>query len=266
MARQAGTLVLAPRSQPARARTGFLDSGAYTSFTQGTAISVDDYAAWIDEYGHLFTVRASLDDTSKREQVSYDNQKALRSLGCEVQPVFHAREDPRWLAKYLDEGYDYILIGGMVPETTGWLTDWLDELFARYLTNSDGTARVKLHGFGLTDQKLMFRYPWHSVDSTSWLMTGNFGGCSFYDEDAGRLVKIMMSEDSPAARKWNGWHYRTLTSEQRAKVDAWLAPYGVTAEQCATHYSYRDTVNAATYQSLEEYGTDRFKLEQEGLF
>ena len=243
-----------------------MDSGAYTAFTQKVIITVDDYAAWINQHGHLFTVRACLDDTSKNEQLSYNNQKALESQGCEVQPVFHAREDAQWLKRYLDEGYDYIFIGGMVPETTRWLMDWLDELFSKYLTNPDGTARVKMHGFGLTDQKLMFRYPWYSVDSTSWLMTSNFGGCTFLDPDTGQLVKVVMSEDSPEARRWSGWHYTNLTQEQQAKVDGWLVPFGVTAEQCSTHYSFRDVVNAGTYQSMEAFATDTFHLAQQGLF
>ena len=168
--------------------------------------------------------------------------------------------------RYLDEGYSYIFIGGMVPETTGWLMQWLDEMFAKYLANPDGTPRVKLHGFGLTDQKLMYRYPWHSVDSTSWLMTSNFGGCTFINPANGALVKVAMSEDSPAARQWKGWHYANLTPDQQGMIDGWLEPLGVTAEQCGQHYSFRDVVNAHTYQGMEAYGTDTFEQGQQGLF
>ena len=244
----------------------FLDSGAYTAFTQDVNITIDAYSSWINKHGNLFTTRSNLDDTNKNEQLSYDNLKALETLGCIVQPVFHAREDPCWLVKYLDEGYSYIFIGGMVPETTQWLMSWLDEIFSKYLSNKDGTPRVKLHGFGLTDQKLMFRYPWYSVDSTSWLMTGNFGSCTFLDKSTGKLVKVVMSSDSPEARKWKGWHYTNLTPDQKEVVDEWLVPYGVTAAQCATHYSFRDVVNAGTYQQLESMGASKFVIEQEGLF
>ena len=242
----------------------FLDSGAFTGFTKGVDLSVDSYAAYIHEHGHMFTCISSLDDTHKNEKLSYDNLKALESLGCKVQPVFHTREDPRWLVKYIDEGYDYIFIGGMVPETTQWLMQWLDDLFHRYLTNSDGTPRVKLHGFGLTDQRLMFRYPWYSVDSTSWLMTGIFGACVFLTDNG--LRKVVFSEDSPQAKKYNGWHYYRLTLPQRKQVDEWLEQYGVTAEECARHYSYRDAVNAAVFQDMERLGATRFVKQQQGLF
>jgi hypothetical protein len=244
----------------------FLDSGAFTAFTQNVEIPVDHYGAWINENASMFETISCLDAIGKGEKASYDNQKALESLGCKVQPVFHAREDPAWLTKYLDEGYDYIFIGGMVPETTNWLKGWLDDLFDKYLTNPDGTARVKLHGFGLTDQQLMFRYPWHSIDSTSWLMTGVFGACTFYNPATGRLLKVVMSEDSPQSRNYKGWHYNTLSPVEKEIVDKMLAKFDVTAEQCATHYSFRDAVNAAAYQDLEHLGATHFKKEQETLF
>jgi hypothetical protein len=242
----------------------FLDSGAFTAFTKGVEIKVEDYAQFIHNAGHMFTVRSSLDAIGNPEK-SYEYLKSLESLGVKVQPVFHAREDDKWLIKYLDEGYDYIFIGGMVPETTGWLTGWLDGLFTKYLCNPDGTARVKLHGFGLTDQKLMFRYPWYSVDSTSWLMTGIFGACVFTTPQG--LRKVVFSDESPEAKKFTGWHYKTQPPMVQAVVDKWLAEFGVTAEQCASHYSFRDAVNAATFQRMENMATERFAhFVQKGLF
>ena len=243
----------------------FLDSGAYTAFTKKVDISIDDYARFINTTHQHFSVISCLDDTSKNEQVSYDNQKALESNGCKIQPVFHCREDPQWLIKYLDEGYDYILLGGMVPETTGWLRTWLDDLFRRYLTTEDGTPRVKVHGFGLTDSALMFRYPWYSVDSTSWLLTGVFGSCMFKVDN--RLVKVIFSEESPKAKDRNSWHYKTLPKDMRAEVDKWLLPLEIDAEELAVNYRCRDAVNAATYTDMESMGVDRFTVStQDTLF
>ena len=242
----------------------FLDSGAFTAFSKNVDISVDRYAAFINKYGHLFTCISNLDDTHKNEKLSYDNLRALESNGCRVCPVFHTREDPRWLVRYLDEGYPYIFIGGMVPETTAWLTGWLDDLFARYLCDTQGMPRVRLHGFGLTDQKLMFRYPWYSVDSSSWLMTGVFGACMFYVR--GKTIKVIFSTDSPAKYSANGWHYSTLPPIMRDEVDRWLDALGVTAQQCSEHFSYRDIVNAATFQQMEERMVRTFTQKQIGLF
>ena len=245
----------------------FLDSGAFTAFTKGINIPLERYGKWILEHGQYFNVLSSLDaiggDGAAR---SYDNFHALRSMGCDVCPVFHAREDMSWLVKYLDEGHPYIFLGGMVPESTAWLTEWLDRLFLRYLTLPDGTPRVKVHGFGMTSQDLIFRYPWFSVDSASWLMSGVFGSVLFYDDRSKRLVKVSISQDSPEARDVKRPHYSVMNDAEKRRVDDWLKPYGITAEQCATHYSYRDAVNAATYQDLEKHGVDRFSEVQETLF
>lgn len=242
----------------------FLDSGAYTAFTRKVNLSVDEYAAGIHKTQNIWSTISNLDDTSKNEQKSYDNQKALESLGCKVQPVFHAREETKWLVKYLDEGYNYIFIGGLVPETTQWLLVWLDDIWYNYLINHDGTPRVKVHGFGLTDQKLMFRYPWYSIDSTSWLMTGIFGACIFKTENGFR--KIIFSKSSPLKRDIDSWHYQTLPKIHQECVDKWLEPFNVTAEQCAASYKYRDIINAATFQNMETLGTARFIRQQETLF
>ncbi len=242
----------------------FLDSGGFTAFTKGETIGVEQYAEFIHRTEDFWTTVSNL-DTIGDAAATYETQKDMESLGCVVRPVFHAREDTTWLKKYLDEGYDHILIGGMVPESTAWLISWLDDLWSRYLTNPDGTPRVKVHGFGLTDQTLMLRYPWHSVDSSSWLMAGVFGACSFITQSG--LTKVIFSEASPEARKFKGWHYLNLSDIEKKQVDRWLEPTGITAQQCTEHYGYRDLVNAMTFQRLEEYcPVQSFKKPTRGLF
>jgi hypothetical protein len=241
----------------------FLDSGAFTAFTQKVDIQPKDYAAYYHNVRHMFTVCSSLDAIGNPER-SYELLKELEALGCKVQPVYHAREDPRWLCKYIEEGYDYIFIGGMVPETTNWLRFWLDDLFAKYLTQSDGTPRVRLHGFGLTDQALMFRYPWYSVDSTSWIFTGMFGGCVFMTPRG--LRKIVFSMQSPQAKKMNAPFYRNLAPLERQQVDRWLSRHGITATQCEESYIYRHQINARTFQEMESLAVDRFRHHPQGFF
>ena len=241
----------------------FLDSGAFTAFTQDQTIGVEEYAGFIHQTRDMWSVCSCLDDIGNARG-SYENQKALESNGVQTAPVFHCREDVRWLVKYLDEGYDYILLGGMVPESSRYLLSWLDDLWGNYLTNPDGTPRVKVHGFGLTDQTLMFRYPWFSVDSSSWLMTGIFGSCVFATP-AG-LRKVVFSEESPEARKWTGWHYDRLSAPEREQVDQWAAHHGVTAAQLKESYVWRDIVNAATFQQMEAMAATTFRNQQQGLF
>lgn len=248
--------------------TIFLDSGAFSMFTSGVEISLEQYAGFIHQHQQHFHVCSNLDDTSKNERKSYENQKALESLGCKVAPVFHAREDPRWLTKYIDEGYEYIFIGGMVPETTKWLEVWLDEMFDKYLANPDGTARVKLHGFGLTTLSLMWRYPWFSVDSTSWLMAGNFG--SIYvdlprPDGSYRDLTVSVSAESSGLRKLDA-HINTYSPAARKEVLDRVEELGYDINKIQNHFSWRWHFNMQYFKRLLSRPPVTFKRTQRTLF
>ena len=225
----------------------FLNSGAYSAFTQKETIDIEQYAKFIKEHGDKFSAVANLDDIGDTGPKSWANLKRLEQLGCDVLPVFHYNDDVMYLTKMIDN-YPFIALGGLVGSSRKVLQEWLDRIWHR-LIHKDGTPRLRVHGFGLTDYKLMERYPWYSVDSVSWARAGMYGGCVFYEN--GRLYNISFSDQSPV----DGWHYKRLSDTQRAKVDGWLLPHGVTAQQCASHYSFRHLVNAATYQSLETIGS-----------
>jgi hypothetical protein len=247
----------------------FLDSGAYSAHTQGETITLEQYAGFIRENGHHFSVRANLDDIGDTGPKSWDNLKALESLGCtgelQVFPVFHAADDYQYLTKMLDGGYEFMALGGLVGASRNVLRDWLDNVWAKYLVDKDGKPRLRVHGFGLTDTELMIRYPWYSVDSSSWVMTGIFGGCIFREDST--FYKVQFSDESPDKYGLNSWHYDRLNDAQRKRVDAWLVHHGVTAAQLGSHYSFRHLVNARTFTEIEEMKTpETFYLKQETLF
>lgn len=231
----------------------FLDSGAFSAFTTGRPIDIEKYAAYLREWGHIYTVRSNLDHigtTEEGAQKTYDNQKKLESLGAQVHPVFHVREDERWLRKYITEGYDYILIGGLVPEGPVYCKERLDHLFSEIICDTTGLPKVRVHGFGLTSQELMQRYPWYSVDSSSWIQKGMYGLCMMPTPQGFRAV--VFSDESLEARRDNGWHYNNLSPVQKKQVDKWLEPVGITAKECSEHYLNRNIVNAWAYQQMEK--------------
>ncbi len=256
---------LEARESAAMGWSMFLDSGAFTAWTKGKDISVEKYAEYLENSAGMWHVVSSLDDIKDPDK-SYKNLKRLEQLGCTVIPVFHAGEPEHYLEEYVAE-YDYVFIGGLVGSKIGSREKYLDHIWEKHLTNPDGTAKIKLHGFGLTDMVLSRRYPWYSVDSSSWLMTGVFGSCLFWvGKDP---IKVSFSDESPDKYKINSWHYSTLSHqrpEYKQVVDQWLEEFGVTAEQCAVHYSYRDTVNAAFYAGLQTRGTDKFVRKSIDLF
>jgi hypothetical protein len=277
-------------------RKVFLDSGAFSMFTQGVKVDLKQYARFIYRMQPIIEVTSNLDAIGEgKEQLSYDNQKQLESWlkpqGIEVQPVHHVRDRDHWLQRYLDEGYDYIFLGGMVPENTATLRVWLDHVWHHYLTNPDGSPKVKVHGFGLTTLELMFRYPWYSVDSTSWVLASRFGGIylDFPQPDGSvKDFKVDFSARSSKQRDINSWHYNSLDKFTQQKVlrrvaeleaerikhpeiEARLEKYGgfkqgYCLEGLAQSYGWRDHFNINYFRRSQDRHVKTFKRTQETLF
>lgn len=221
----------------------FMDSGAFSMFTLGIDVDLDAYAAYLVRAQDYIEVASNVDVIGRgKERGSYENQKYLESLKLPVQvcPVHHARDDDSWLVKYLDEGYDYIFLGGMVPETTPYLIDWLDHVWDKYLALPDGTARVKVHGFGLTTFELMERYPWYSVDSTTWVMKSMFG--SIIVPIRGVPSSLFISKQSPTT-KAEDRSFWSLDAHTREHLDKMIRSKGFDPEELGTMYGMRDKWN-----------------------
>lgn len=272
--------------------TIFLDSGAYTMFTQGAEINLKDYAEYVIKNQDIVHKASNLDAIGAgKEQITYNNQKELESYGIEVGPVHHARDADEWLKRYLNEGYDYIFLGGMVPESTPYLLNWLNHVWHNYLTNSDGTPRIKVHGFGLTSLELIYRYPWFSVDSTSWLMCSRFGGIYMdFPQPDGTVkdYKVKFSVNSPSRRDINAWHFDSLSApdkrtvlnrleqleaeriknpsleDELAEIQGYKQGYNVMA--LSHMYGWRDHFNINYFKRAQERRIYKFKREQETLF
>lgn len=153
----------------------FLDSGAFSAFTQGATIDLDQYIAFIKKHLDVLSVYANLDVIDDAE-ATWQNQKRMEAAGLDPLPCFHIGEPLDYLKRYVAE-YEYIALGGMLAIGTGSaeVSRVLDHLWADHLCDNKGMPKVKVHGFGLTSLKLMCRYPWYSVDSTSWAQAGGFG-------------------------------------------------------------------------------------------
>jgi hypothetical protein len=208
----------------------FLDSGAYSAFTKNVKIDINEYITFIKENEDVIDVYSNLDVISSAEG-TWRNQIKMEKVGLHPLPVYHYGEDISWLQKYLDRGYDYMSLGGMVPISTADLRPWLDNLFSKYLTDEKGIPFIKIHGFGLTSLSLLFRYPWYSVDSTSWVMTSRMGGIQMprwkggewcYDENS---WKISVSNKSPS-QKDAGAHFTTMTVKEKELVLKYIEEKG----------------------------------------
>ena len=231
----------------------FLDSGAYSALTQGVEIDLEEYAAFINEHQDIIEISSVLDAIGDAD-ATWANQRRLEALGCAVLPCFHYGE-PLDVLKYYAANYAYISIGGMVPVPNKKLKPWLDELWDKCLTDADGIAVTKVHGFGLTTPSLMIRYPWYSVDSSTWVQWAMNGGIALFPIDG----MIMVSERSPT-RKQFGRHYDTFPEESKKDIRSWLEYYGLSIEEVQSSYLPRWALNSFSFNRLgKSLGDDHWQ-------
>lgn len=169
----------------------FCDSGAFSAFTQGAVITVEEYARFVERWGHLFAAVANLDvigDTAEAAAASMVNLRALEERGIAALPVFHAGEPWSALERLLDEGYTYIALGGMVGRKLNVLMPWLVRCFRL------AEGRAVYHGFGLTSWRALADLPWYSVDSSSWGSSFRYGQLRLWDERQARFVIVALSD------------------------------------------------------------------------
>ena len=92
----------------------------------------------------------------------------MHKNGVNAIPVFHQTEDFKYLDDYC-ANYPYVGLGGVGNlGSSKWIGTWLTRVFARH-------PRHKFHGFAITSPSLMIKFPFYSVDSTSWTIGSRYG-------------------------------------------------------------------------------------------
>lgn len=247
----------------------FLDSGAFSAFTRGAEIDLPGYCRYVKEYSDiiedvdgikLFSVLDGIGDPLK----TYRNQLEMERLGCRPLPCFHYGEDERYLEYYL-ANYEYITLGGLVPVSTPQMYLWLDRIWNDYLVDGTGRPRVRVHGFGITTLGVVERYPWFSVDSSSWVQIAGNGGIVLYPE--GRVINV--SRQSPK-RKEDGQHIDTFPPIVKEKIEQRMVECGIDLFRIRETYLSRWAWNVFCFARLGELYSktheSKFQREQVELF
>jgi len=151
----------------------FLDSGAFSAWSRKKEINIEEYIEFIKKNKSSLFCYANL-DVIRNPEKSYENQKYMEKKGLNPIPVFHTHEDYKWLKRYLLEGYEYIALGGLAGgrNSVTFLIKHLDTCF-NIINNINPTT--KIHGFGIMNFLLLKRYPWYSVDSTTYRIEASYG-------------------------------------------------------------------------------------------
>lgn len=226
----------------------FLDSGAFSAYTLGVTLSVEDYCNYIRRNEDIIRVEdgclmASVLDGIGDPQETFRNQMHMERLGVRPLPCFHAGEDERYLEWYV-KNYEYITLGGMVGQSVKQLEIWLDHIWHNYLTDGSGNPRLKVHGFGITSTPLMEKYPWYSCDSSSWIQAAAFGAIVTPDHGP-----MNVSNKSPS-RHDAGQHIDTLTPIEHDYILGMLGEQGFDKTRLATVYESRAVYNMYGYMEI----------------
>jgi hypothetical protein len=138
----------------------------------------------IDFYSNL--------DVINNPELTWKNQLILEKAGLTPIPVFHLGSDTKWLDAMIDS-YDYIALGGLVPNPTSVLIPWLDKIWKEHILDKDGFPKVRVHGFACTAIPLMTRYPWYSVDSATCRKLAMYGWITLPEYSSEKLKTIQVS-------------------------------------------------------------------------
>lgn len=256
--------------KPKKKLSIMLDSGAFSAFSMGVKIDLQEYIEFIKKHQKVLDVYINLDDI-KDPAKSWENQREMEKQGLHPMPVYHVGEDSKYLDMCLAD-YEYFGIGGAALASADTRRNAYDTIFSIVCPASNGYLPThKIHGFGMTSFDLMLRYPWYSVDSTTWVLTGRFGsilvpkikdGVYHYNKPPD---KVCVSLDNPSKRD-AGKHFSTYSKMEQEQYLEYIHSKGfkmgkskrnkegqeeVVEEGIANNYKMRDEMNILFFIDFE---------------
>lgn len=199
-----------------------LDSGAFSAWMKQTEIDIEAYANFclanldhIDYIVNLDVIPGKWGEKKlTQEQViasakkGWENYRYLVNKGLPKEKIIHVfhQDEPFSVLERMVYEFDYIGLAPSKDRTTQEKIQFLD-VCMNYVCHSDGMPKIKFHGFGVTSMPILFRFPWFSCDSTSWVKFGKYGIVLFPKRKYGKYrydlspYTIKVSSRSPAKAK-----------------------------------------------------------------
>lgn len=245
----------------------FLDSGAFSAWTLGVTLSVEEYCDYIERNMDIIrfedgNMMASVLDGIGDAQQTYRNQLEMearfkhKGLNVRPLPCFHFEEDARYLDYYV-ANYEYITLGGMVGASTQQLRNWLERVWENHLLDGSGRAKIKVHGFGITAVPLMEEFDWYSCDSSSWIQSAAFGSVIMPGvSQSNPAWPIAVSTKSPS-RHDHGQHITTLTEPEIEYLDGVLKRSGFDKQRLGEVYESRAAYNLWAFGEINVIMNER---------
>lgn len=251
----------------------FVDSGAFSAWSKGKRIDVDEYIHYINTNVNELTLYASVDNipgqltrtpTLKEKQlspkISWENYLYMRECVKDkdkLLPVFHIGEDFKYLDNICNIIIDgkhipYIALGGTVGIKDRKVKEnWYKQCFK--VIQQSSNPNVKVHAFGMTCLTILENFPFTSADSTRWLMASMNGKLI---TRFGEVCVSDVSSDKPN-------HISKLPKHAQQQIAAEVAQYGLTLEECSEDYKKRSVFNVNHLQdwadNYQYKGNDRYQ-------
>jgi len=185
---------------------------------------VDRYSCFVKEHKEDLDVFVNVDVIGNPEMTWKIQRYIETAHGIVPLPVVHFGTPMKWITHYIEQGYDYIGIGGLKGISRVRFVAWADQVFDVICDTPDRLPCIKVHGFAITALSAMMRYPFYSVDSTSWTAYGRYGAVlvprrvgSVYVYDEKSWV-VMVSQRSPSKSTIGGKHIETFPVSVREEI------------------------------------------------
>jgi hypothetical protein len=241
----------------------FIDSGAFSAWTKGKVIDIEEYISFINTYKDYFTVCASVDtipgkprssvlptqeDIDHSAEQTWNNFLYMRSKMEDPDKLlytFHIGEDIKFLTRaleYKDTGgpIKYIALGGLVGKPGYLIDDFCDRVFK--LIRTHNRSDIKVHAFGMTRLNTLEEFPFTSCDSTSWLQHANYGAIAFG-------AKLISVSDRQITQDRN---YANRNKAMQEEMVNQIENRGFTLEQLQSDLNARQFYNVKNFQEWSD--------------
>lgn len=223
-----------------------LDSGAFSAWVKNLEINIENYTDFVLDNINIFSYVVNLDvipgawgktptekEADEAASIGWSNYKYMVKRGVpenKIIHVFHQNENFKWLEKFVKNGLNYIGLSPANDRINKEKIQWLDKCM-NYVTDKKGMPLNKWHGFAVTSLNTILRYPWYSVDSSSWAVISRMGaifvprfrkGEWIYDEQS---WEVGVSTKSPH-RHDRTKHIDNLSPKHRELIEEYIHTKG----------------------------------------
>jgi hypothetical protein len=228
------------------------DSGAVSVRNNKTIITLEKYMGWVQAIKQtdipLTVVALDVIGDPVASQSNYLRMKYDYSMGNNFLPVFHYGEPMEYLEFLMEEGFDYIGLGGVgAGDRLGQdnLRDWLKGIF---FVNGDGRTlrypNIKFHGFAITSKITLDMFPFYSVDSATWVKNSGVGKILTPYGD------FRISNDSRAG--YDNYHFKRVSESLQKKIRDWVYSLDLDFEKLADSRFEKHIVNLNYFCNIEQ--------------